>query len=154
MWISLSLRKVPWLYPWQEWCGDGQIRGWCCHTSGLITASPKGTSVVLWVHQLLLVILLLALWLYSWELGLELWDRLKGLLKPSRNKEWFTSAPILLHPDPSLSFIIKLHASERGIGAVLLHDNLHSWCTFPPVQEPTNWKNWKILQHLSFQSPA
>ena len=31
----------------------------------------------------------------------------------------FISAPMLAHPDPSLAFIVKVYASETGIGAVL-----------------------------------
>lgn len=42
--------------------------------------------------------------------ALESFDRLK---------KWFSSAPILLHPDPELSFIVEVDASEVGVGAVL-----------------------------------
>jgi hypothetical protein len=31
----------------------------------------------------------------------------------------FTSAPVLAHPDPSLSFIVEVDVSEAGIGGVL-----------------------------------
>ena len=34
-------------------------------------------------------------------------------------KHLFTSAPILVHPDPSLQFIVEVDASETGVGAVL-----------------------------------
>lgn len=34
-------------------------------------------------------------------------------------KRRFTSAPILVHPDPSLSFIVEVDASDVGVGAIL-----------------------------------
>ncbi|KAL0185566.1 hypothetical protein M9458_017236, partial [Cirrhinus mrigala] len=34
-------------------------------------------------------------------------------------KERFTSAPILKHPDPNLTFVVEVDASDCGIGAVL-----------------------------------
>ena len=36
-----------------------------------------------------------------------------------RLKEAFTSAPILKHPDPSVSFEVEIDTSETGVGAVL-----------------------------------
>jgi hypothetical protein len=37
----------------------------------------------------------------------------------NRLKELFTDARVLAHPDPSLAFIVKVDASEAGVGAVL-----------------------------------
>jgi hypothetical protein len=31
----------------------------------------------------------------------------------------FTSAPLLKHPDPTISFVVEVDASEVGVGAVL-----------------------------------
>lgn len=35
------------------------------------------------------------------------------------DKSLFTSAPILVHPDPNKQFIVKVDASDSGVGAVL-----------------------------------
>ena len=34
-------------------------------------------------------------------------------------KEKFSSAPVLVHPDPSLQFIVEVDASDTGVGAIL-----------------------------------
>lgn len=34
-------------------------------------------------------------------------------------KELFTSAPVLIQPDPSLQFIVEVDASDSGVGAIL-----------------------------------
>ena len=49
-------------------------------------------------------------------------------------KELFTSAPVLLHPNPSLQFVVEVDASDAGLGAVLsqrdpMTQKLHP-CTF------------------------
>ena len=36
-----------------------------------------------------------------------------------RRKERFTSAPVLLHPDPKRQFIVEVDASDTGLGTVL-----------------------------------
>lgn len=37
------------------------------------------------------------------------------------HKDWFTSAPILCHPEPSLCFTVEVDAPENVIGAVQHH---------------------------------
>ena len=34
-------------------------------------------------------------------------------------KKWFTTAPILIHPDPQSQFIVEMDASNVGVGAIL-----------------------------------
>lgn len=34
-------------------------------------------------------------------------------------KELFTSAPVLIQPDPSRQFIVEVDASDSGVGAIL-----------------------------------
>ncbi len=55
----------------------------------------------------------------------DVFDRLKGL---------FTSAPILITPDPEKQFIVEVYAFDVGVGAILLQrssldDNVHP-CAF------------------------
>ena len=48
---------------------------------------------------------------FSW--GQEAEDAFRGL------KGRFTSAPILVHPDPERQFIVEVDASNTGVGAIL-----------------------------------
>ena len=48
---------------------------------------------------------------FSW--GQEAEDAFQGL------KGRFTSAPILVHPDPERQFIVEVDASDTGVGAIL-----------------------------------
>ena len=41
----------------------------------------------------------------------------------TRLKQLFTSAPILLHPDPSRQFVVEVDASDTGVGAVHSQSN-------------------------------
>lgn len=34
-------------------------------------------------------------------------------------KQLFTSAPVLIHPDPSQQFVVEVDALDTGVGAVL-----------------------------------
>lgn len=61
-----------------------------------------------------------------------LWGKPKKLLwsEQARNafkglKNSFTTAPILRHPDPNLSFVVEVDASSSGIGAVLSQHHGH-----------------------------
>lgn len=38
---------------------------------------------------------------------------------PFKLKELFTSAPVLIQPDPSRQFIVEVDASDSGVGAIL-----------------------------------
>ncbi len=63
---------------------------------------------------------------FSWSgAAQDVFDRLKGL---------FTSAPILITPDPEKQFIVEVDASDVGVGAILsqrssLDDKVHL-CAF------------------------
>ncbi len=58
----------------------------------------------------------------------------EALESSDRLKKLFSSAPILLHPDPELPFIVEVDASEVGVGAVLsqrsVSDNRVRPCSF------------------------
>ncbi len=58
----------------------------------------------------------------------------EALESSDRLKKLFSSAPILLHPDPELPFIVEVDASEVGVGAVLsqrsISDNGVHPCSF------------------------
>ncbi len=58
----------------------------------------------------------------------------EALESSDRLKKLFSSAPILLHPDPELPFIVEVDASEVGVGAVLsqrsVSDNRVCPCSF------------------------
>ncbi len=58
----------------------------------------------------------------------------EALESSDRLKKLFSSAPILLHPDPELPFIVEVDASEVGVGAVLsqrsISDNRVHPCSF------------------------
>ncbi len=58
----------------------------------------------------------------------------EALESSDRLKKLFSSAPILLHPDPELPFIVEVDASEVGVGAVLsqrsISDNRVRPCSF------------------------
>ena len=48
---------------------------------------------------------------FTWDQGAE--EAFRGL------KGRFTSAPILVHPDPGRQFIVEMDASNTGVGAIL-----------------------------------
>lgn len=63
-------------------------------------------------------------------------------------KEWFTSAPILQIPDYTRHFMVKVDASDVGIGVVLsertaVHQKLHPCAFFSPRHLSLKVKNSK-----------
>lgn len=70
------------------------------------------------------------------------------------DKTTFTTAPILKHPDPSKPFIVKVDASERGVGAILhqrfwVKPKLHHVGFFSRKLSPSelnyDLENWELL---------
>jgi len=69
-------------------------------------------------------------------------------------KERFTTAPVLLHPDPSRQFVVEVDASDTGIGAVLsqrsvedqkLHPCAFFSRRFSPAEENYDIDNRELL---------
>ncbi|KAK3556339.1 hypothetical protein QTP70_007098 [Hemibagrus guttatus] len=59
-------------------------------------------------------------------------------------KKAFTTAPLLIHPDPNKPFIVEVDASTTGVGAVLSQQQgnpscLHPCAFFSPLEE---WRHW------------
>jgi hypothetical protein len=56
-----------------------------------------------------------------------------------RLKAFFTDAPVLAHPDPSLAFIVEVDASEAGVG-IMLSQSLG----MPPKLRPCTFFSRKL----------
>lgn len=42
-------------------------------------------------------------------------------------KKMFSNAPVLIHPDPDLQFVLEIDASDSGVGAVLSRTGTMMW---------------------------
>lgn len=69
-------------------------------------------------------------------------------------KKCFTSAPVLIHTDPSRQYIVEVDASSSGVGAVLsqcsVSDQKLHLCAFfsrhlTPAEQNYNVSNWELL---------
>lgn len=63
-------------------------------------------------------------------------------------KKAFTSAPLLIHPDPNKPFVVEVDASTTGVGAVLSQQQgtpakLHPCAAFSPKLSPAE-RNYDI----------
>lgn len=65
-------------------------------------------------------------------------------------KVLFTSAPVLMHPDPTRQFVVEVEASDTGVGAILWMREMASCtpvhsCRFSPAEQNYDVGNHELL---------